>query len=166
MRAKSFIPVNQNASVIFHVIKLSETWKKYGECLTREYGITVQQWFILLLLANDPNIIYLQKHPQKKPLMAMELADALNVSRANVTNLLNLLLKKKLIFQVNDNLDKRRKRLKLTPLGKKLLKKLEKKRHAYNAILLNRFSEKQKQQIIRFLSQCIDFIEEDLKNRY
>lgn len=83
-----------NASVILHVIKLSETWKKNGEKITRSQDITVQQWFILLLLANDPNIIYLQENPQKKPLMAKEIAEALNVTQANVTNLLTILIEK------------------------------------------------------------------------
>jgi hypothetical protein len=48
---------NINTSVIFHSIKLSETWKKNGDLITQQFGITTQQWFILLLLAKD------SKHP-------------------------------------------------------------------------------------------------------
>jgi DNA-binding MarR family transcriptional regulator len=147
---------NINASVIFHAIKLSETWKKNGDAITRKYGITTQQWFILLLLANDPNIIYLQEHPQKKPLMAKELAEALNVTRANITNLLAALLRKELITQIEDEEDKRRKRLKLTPKGARLVKKMEEVRNVYNENLLSRFKKQEKEAFISFVKICLE----------
>jgi DNA-binding MarR family transcriptional regulator len=147
---------NIDASVIFHAIKLSETWKKNGEAITKRYGITVQQWFILLLLANDPNIIYLQQHPQRKPLMAKELAEALNVTRANVTNLLNVLLAKKLILQVTDAEDRRRKRLMLSAAGTRLVQRMEKVRSEFNDRLLSRFSKREKEQFILFAGACLE----------
>ncbi len=76
---------NLNASVIFHVIKLSETWKRNGDAITQQFGITTQQWLILLLLAKDPNILYFKENPQEKPMMAKELAEAMNVGRENRT---------------------------------------------------------------------------------
>lgn len=152
------IKKNINASVIFHAIKLSETWKKNGDMLTKEFGITTQQWFILLLLANDPNIIYLQQNPQSKPLMAKELADALNVSRANITNLLNVLIEKDLIVQTEDGDDKRRKRLTLTKKGEKVVLALEEIRHKKNARILSKFSKQQKEQFISFTDQCLEMM--------
>lgn len=149
------IQKNINASVIFHAIKLSETWKKNGEAITREYGITVQQWFILLLLANDPNIIYLQDKPQRKPLLAKELAEALNVTRANITNLLNVLMKKKLIVQVTDAEDRRRKRLTLSAAGSRLVQRIEGVRNEFNDRLLSRFSKKDKEDFIQFAKACL-----------
>lgn len=146
---------NINASVIFHAIKLSETWKKNGEAITRQYGITVQQWFILLLLANDPNIIYLQDNPQRKPLMAKELAEALNVTRANITNLLNVLMEKRLVRQVADAEDRRRKRLTLSASGKRLVERIEKVRNEFNERLLSRFTKKEKEQFILFSKACL-----------
>jgi DNA-binding MarR family transcriptional regulator len=149
------IKKNINASVIFHVIRLSETWKKNGDMITKKYGITTQQWLILLLLANDPNIIYLQEHPQEKPLMAKELADAMNVSRANITNLLNVLLKKKLVLQVADDLDKRRKRIVLSKAGEKIVASLETERTEKNNQLLNSFSKTEKDTFISFIKVCL-----------
>jgi DNA-binding MarR family transcriptional regulator len=149
------IKKNINASVIFHVIRLSETWKKNGDMITKKYGITTQQWLILLLLANDPNIIYLQENPQEKPLMAKELADAMNVSRANITNLINVLLKKKLIVQVADEADKRRKRLVLSKAGEKVVASLEVERTEKNNKLLNSFSKSDKESFIRFIKTCL-----------
>jgi DNA-binding MarR family transcriptional regulator len=155
------IKKNINASVIFHVIRLSETWKKNGEMITRKYGITTQQWLILLLLANDPNIIYLQENPQEKPLMAKELADAMNVSRANITNLLNVLLKKKLVVQVADSVDKRRKRLVLSKAGEKVVSELETIRIQKNNKLLSAFSKAEKQNFIGFIKICLAAMKKD-----
>ncbi|MBM3443135.1 MAG: MarR family transcriptional regulator [Bacteroidetes bacterium] len=149
------IQKNINASVIFHAIKLSETWKKNGEAITRQYGITVQQWFILLLLASDPNIIYLQDKPQEKPLLAKELAEALNVTRANITNLLNVLMRKKLIVQVTDAEDRRRKRLTLSPAGSRLVQRIEGVRNEFNDRLLSRFSKTEKEGFIIFVKACL-----------
>lgn len=149
---------NIDASVIFHSIKLSETWKKNGDIITQQFGITTQQWFILLLLAKDPNILYFKLHPHTKPLMAKELAEAMNVSRANITNMLNVLIKKRLVVQISDREDKRRKRLSLTPQGMGLVEKLEKLRHAYNKKMLSRFTNEEKKEFIRFVDICLQLM--------
>jgi DNA-binding MarR family transcriptional regulator len=149
---------NINASVIFHSIKLSETWKKNGDLITQKFGITTQQWFILLLLAKDPNILYFKLHPHTKPLMAKELAEAMNVSRANITNMLNVLIRKKLVVQISDKEDKRRKRLSLTPQGMQLVEKLEKLRYTYNNRMLSQFTLEEKRQFIRFVDICLQLM--------
>ena len=149
---------NINASVIFHSIKLSETWKKRGDLITQQFGITTQQWFILLLLAKDPNILYFKLNPSSKPLMAKELAEAMNVSRANITNMLNVLIRKKLVAQLSDKDDKRRKRLSLTPQGLALVKRLEKLRIAYNKKMLSQFTPAEKKQFIRFVDDCLQLM--------
>jgi DNA-binding MarR family transcriptional regulator len=149
------IKKNINASVIFHIIKLSETWKRNGDYITQEFGITTQQWFILLLLVKDPNILYFKLNPHEKPLMAKELAEALNVSRANVTNLLNILIKKKLVAQVEDSFDKRRKRLSLTDAGIRMVEKIEKVRNEYNKRLFAKFSKADKEAMIEFMNTCL-----------
>jgi len=146
---------NLNASVVLHAIKFSETWKKNGDLITQQFDITIQQWFILLLLAKDPNILYFKLHPHIKPLMAKELADAMNVSRANVTNMLNVLIRKKLVVAISDKVDKRRKRLSLTSQGMLLVEKLEKLRYAYNNQILSQFSIEEKRQFIRFVDVCL-----------
>ena len=149
---------NINASVIFHSIKLSETWKKRGDLITQQFGITTQQWFILLLLAKDPNILYFKLNPSCKPLMAKELAEAMNVSRANITNMLNVLIRKKLVTQLSDKDDKRRKRLSLTIQGIALVKRLEKLRIAYNKKMLSQFTPAEKKQFIRFVDDCLQLM--------
>lgn len=150
-----------NASVIFHVIKFNETIRKNGDVLTKDFGITTQQWLIMLLLANDPNVIYLQEKPQEKPLLAKELAEAMNVSRANITNLINVLLEKDMIKQSYDKQDRRRKRLILTPAGEAVIEKLEVTRHEGNEKLLAEFSKEEKLKFIEFISKCLNVMQRD-----
>lgn len=145
-----------DASVIFHIVKFSETWKRNGETITAKYGITTQQWLILLLLAKDPNILYFRYVSHKKPMMAKEIANALNVSRANVTNLLNILIQKGLITQQEDSSDARRKRLLLTRLGTKLINQIEKERTCYNKKIFSGFAINQKKQVNEFIDLCLE----------
>lgn len=149
------IESNLNASLLYHVIKLADTWRKNGERLTEQYGITTQQWIILLFLANDPNIIYLQQNPKPKPMMAMELAEAMQVSRANITNMINVLLAKKLIIQVEDEEDRRCKRLTLSPQGEQVVAALEPVRQVNNERQFASFSDDEKLNFIKFISTCL-----------
>jgi DNA-binding MarR family transcriptional regulator len=87
--------------------------------------------------------------------MAKELAEAMNVSRANITNMLNVLIRKKLVVQISDKEDKRRKRLSLTSQGIELIEKLEKLRYTYNKKMLSQFSNEEKKQFIRFVDICL-----------
>lgn len=147
-----------NASLIFHIIKLAETWRKNAEEICSKEDITTQQWLILLLLSNDPNIVYLKENPQKKPLMASEIAVALNVSRANITNLLIVLIEKGMINQIEDDVDRRRKRLVLTPKGKETVDKLEPLRNQYNENLFKHFTKQEKENIMAFTNKCLQLM--------
>lgn len=152
-----------NASLVFHIFKINETLQKNGDILTKDYGITTQQWLILLYLANDPNIIYLQENPQEKPLLAKELADAMHVSRANITNLINVLLAKGLIAQSFDKNDQRRKRLLLTKAGEEIIEKLEVIRQVGNDKLLADFSKEEKLKFIDFIQKCLEVLKRDFE---
>lgn len=156
------IKKNQNASLIFHIIRFSVSLRKNGDTITQKYGITAQQWLILLLLSKDPNIIYLQENPQDKAMLAKELATAMDVSRANITNLLNLLLRKKLISQIADVHDKRRKRLTLTKKGKIIVIKLETERYKRNQRLFENYSKIEKEEFINFIKNSLAVIKYDL----
>jgi DNA-binding MarR family transcriptional regulator len=152
-----------NASLIFHIIKLSDTIKKYGDTMTQAYGITTQQWLILLLLAKDPNMIYHKDKKMEKPMLAKDLADAMNVSRANITNLLRVLIRKKMIVQIEDDLDKRNKKLLLTREGERVISELEIPRHKGNERLLGGFSKLEKEQLIAFVQAILMLIKRGVK---
>lgn len=148
------IQKNNGAKIIWHILEIANLLKKYGEVISQEEGITTQQWLILLHLANDPNIPYFDRDKHEKPFMASELAGALNVSRPNITNLLVPLLQKGLIVQIEDEYDRRKKRLKLAEKGKALLARIEPGRKTFNKNLFETLSEADISQFLHYLKSC------------
>ena len=148
--------------MIHQFMEIADRIRHIGDKVGKPEGITTQQWVILLHLAGDDNLTYLQNNKQEKPLMAKELAEALHTSRANITNLVNVLIGKKLVTQVADNLDRRRKRLRLSPEGQKVVKRLEKQRNQYNDWLMKGFEEKEKLAVIKFMKGFLLTFEEPI----
>jgi len=155
------IEKNNASKTIWHILEIADLLKKYGDKICAREGITTQQWLIMLYLAGDPNIPYFEREPHFKPMMASELAEAFNVSRPNITNLLNGLLKKKLILQVADEIDRRKKRLKLSKKGIKLLEGLEPGRKDFNKHFLSDLNKKEKDSFLKFLMLCNEKIIKD-----
>jgi len=155
------IEKNDASKTIWHILEIADLLKKYGDMITDREGITTQQWLIMLYLAGDPNIPYFEREPHYKPMMASELAEAFNVSRPNITNLLNGLLKKKFISQVEDEIDRRKKRLKLTKKGNKLLEKLEPGRKDFNENFLGELNKNERKNFLKFLVSCNEKIVND-----
>jgi DNA-binding MarR family transcriptional regulator len=87
--------------------------------------------------------------------MAKEIADALNVSRANITNMLAMLIQKNLLLQYEDKEDRRRKRLRLTEKGINLLSKFEEVRAVYNNKLFDGISKEEKDNFMSFIKRCL-----------
>ena len=132
--------------------------KKNVEFVAKE-GLTNQQWVILIHLAKDPNLPYLIREKHTKPLMASELADSLGVTRANITNLLTTLIDKRLIKQIEDKEDRRKKRLILTPKGEELIKKMQPARQHSNEVMLRGLSDQDKEQFLKFIQHCTENIQ-------
>lgn len=96
--------------------------------------------------------------------MASELAESLNVTRANITNLLNVLLDKGLIKQYEDSDDRRKKRLSLTKKGVTLVNKTQPSCLGVINYLTEGFTKEEKQTFLHFLEQCMNkLINEDEK---
>lgn len=148
------IEKNTGAKIIWHFLEISNMLNKYGDYISQVEGLTTQQWLIMLYLAGDPNIPFFDREKHAKPLMASELAEAFNVSRPNITNLLNNLLKKEMIVQVEDEADRRKKRLRLSEKGQKLLAKLEPGRKKFNDNLLAHFTTLEKDRLLQYLDSC------------
>jgi len=117
-------------------------------------GLTNQQWVILIHLAKDPNLPFLDRENHEKPMMAYQLADALGVTRANVTNLIKTLLEKKLVQQNEDKFDRRKKRLSLSKKGEALIQKMQPERKASNAKILAGLTKMEKQAFLIYLDKC------------
>ncbi len=151
-------------SIVLSIFDLSNQLKKIGDEVYQKVGLTTQQWLILLHLANNPNLPFFKREKHKKDLMASELADSLNVSRANITNLINVLLEKGLIKQVEDNEDRRKKRLKLTKKGIALVEDTQPNRFAVIKYLTEGFNEDEKKTFLLFLEACMNkLVNEDEK---
>jgi DNA-binding MarR family transcriptional regulator len=126
---------------------------------TQREGITTQQWLILLMLAGDKNLPFVEKGRHKKALMASEIADTLGVSRPNITNILNALIEKKYITQFEDADDRRRKRLALTPSAVELLERLQPLRRYANSKLFENFEADEKEALLVYMKRCLSFLE-------
>ena len=122
-------------------------------------GLTNQQWVILIHLAKDPNLPFLIRENHSMPLMASELAESLGVTRANITNLLTILMEKGFIRQIEDKLDRRKKRLVLTPKGEKLIKTMQPDRIISNAKMLKGLTKSEKEQFLGFIQKCTENIQ-------
>ena len=144
-----------DASILQYLLEFTERVKRGGDTLLQEYDLTSQQWTILLHLANDPNLPFFKTRKPDSPIMASELAAHFNVSRANITNLLNSLADKDLIDQQEDDADRRRKILKLTEQGKQLVFSIEVLRVAANEPLFSAFNPQEKELFLKFVDRCL-----------
>jgi DNA-binding MarR family transcriptional regulator len=145
-------------SIVLGVIELASQILKRSSNITRRAGLTTQQWLILLYIKNDPNIPLSRERNLHHGVLASDIADALNVSRPNVTNLIHSLVEKGLITQTRDEDDKRRKRLELTDKAKALLAKIEPLRRDSNRILFEEMTDSDKQKLLNLLTQCFERI--------
>ena len=145
-------------SIVLSIFELSNQLKKIGDEVYQKVGLTTQQWLILLHLADNPNLPFFKREKHKKALMASELAESLNVSRANITNLLNVLLEKNLIKQYEDKDDRRKKRLKLTEKGITLVNNTQPSRLAVIMFLTEGFNQGEKETFLRFIEACTNKI--------
>jgi len=121
-------------------------------------GLTNQQFVILIHLAKDPNLPFLNREQHNKPMLAYELADSLGVTRANVTNLIKVLLEKKLIKQIEDKEDRRKKRLILSKKGEEMIRVMQPERIASNKKMLEGLSKVEKEKFLNYLQKCTENI--------
>ncbi len=153
-------------SLVLRLITLGERLKRRRDIISQNLGVSTQQWLLLLHLCHDPNLAdSTRPGPAKQPLLASELASVLNVSRPNITKMINTLLEKNLIEQVGDAVDKRRKRLILSELGVQLLATLQPHRELLNTTLLDNFSQADKDHFLRYADACLTTLDEQVKQK-
>lgn len=145
---------NLETSIILGIYEAAVMLIKQNIEFVAKQGLTNKQWVVLIHLAKDPNLPILIREEHQKPMMAYELADSLGVTRANVTNLIKSLLNKKLINQIEDGEDRRKKRLVLTKKGEALIKKMQPSRMKTNAEMLDGFTEKEKKDFLVYIQKC------------
>ena len=144
-------------TLVQYIIDLATNIKRNGSLVSSQIDLTTQQWMILLLLAGDPNHPYMADGVNKK-LMASDIADALGVSRPNITNLINSLVDKGFVTQIDDGFDRRKKILNLTPAAFGVIGAIEPLRKDANKRLFGDFSEEEKELFLSFLQRCSDYL--------
>lgn len=151
------------ASILQYILEFAEQVRRGGDILLQAYELTSQQWTILLHLARDPNLPFFRDRSPELPVMASELATYFNVSRANITNLMNSLADKNLIVQEEDSKDRRRKLLYLTAQGQHLVATVDTLRHHANGRLFTAFDHQEKHQFFSLIDRCLNYVEVDNK---
>jgi DNA-binding MarR family transcriptional regulator len=144
-------------TIVQYILDLSNNLRKNGEHIAAQVDLTTQQWIMLLLLAEDPNHPF-NNPPRSKKIMASDLADALGVSRPNITNLLSQLTEKGLIEQTEDDFDRRKKRLEVTSVAQGLLQAIEPLRADSNKNLFSEFTNDEKEIFLSYLRRCVQFM--------
>ncbi|MEN0046232.1 MAG: MarR family transcriptional regulator [Bacteroidota bacterium] len=156
------IEKNLDASILFSLLSLTSQIRLRGDLIYKFVGITTQQYMVMLHLASDPNIPFLENH--RREMLASELATSLKISRPGITNILKMLIEKNLVQQIEDKKDRRQKRLRLTENGARLIKEVEPIRHEANRNLLEGFSDEEKDNFLDYIRRCSDYAREQLKN--
>jgi DNA-binding MarR family transcriptional regulator len=147
---------NIEATIIQHLLEFADQMRRGGDIvLSPADNITSQQWLILLHLSGDPNLPSYYRRRNGDPIHASELAKLINVTKANITNLLNALAEKGLILQVEDEFDRRKKCLYLSDKGKNLISKIAPRRLQANERLFAHFSEDEKRNFLDYIIRCV-----------
>jgi DNA-binding MarR family transcriptional regulator len=154
-------------SLVLRLIALGDRLKRRRDLICQQLGVSTQQWLLMLHVAHDPNLVdNVPEATPRPPVLASELAGALSVSRPNITNMINSLLEKGLVEQIEDPKDKRRKGLVLSQQGQQLLDTLQPHRETLNSTLLEHFSPNEKAEFLRLAEQCLATLDEQLPPQY
>jgi DNA-binding MarR family transcriptional regulator len=149
-------------SIVMAILNISDTIVKHGDIVCQRMGITTQQWRVMLHLACDPNIPFIDDMKSNKhPILASELAEAFNVSRPNITNLINSLIEKGMVKQVEDAKDRRKKFLTLTEKGEEVLHAIQPVRKKANRRLLEHLDKEEKEHFYDKLMDCLSVLNND-----
>ena len=98
-------------SVILMLFDVVNYMTKNSEILALVGGLTVQQWLVLLQIAGDPSFPdpHLPAQGGGTGVLASDIAQARGVSRANISTVVTVLLRKQFVRQIEDPIDRRRK---------------------------------------------------------
>ncbi len=144
-------------SLILTLFDVVNNMTRNSEIMALEGGLTVQQWLVLLQIANDPSFPQPAISPSNATtgVLASEIANARGVTRPNISALVAVLLRKGLVQQHDDPVDRRRKYLTITDQGLRALKQIEPLRRQVNTALFADFSANEMEVASRFLQRLL-----------
>jgi DNA-binding MarR family transcriptional regulator len=139
------MPSSLQSVVFYSIEKAIKSYRQFAQRELKKHGlgITVDQWLILKTLQDAPDMA------QK------ELAAAVFKDEASVTRIIALLVKKKYLSTKTHGQDNRRKKLRLSAEGKKLVTQVEKVAALYRRTALLNVSAKEIQSVNKILNKII-----------
>jgi DNA-binding MarR family transcriptional regulator len=152
---------------VLSLLDLANHLQRRGEKLAARGGLTTQQWFLLLHIAEDPRFPSGARAGSAEPgVLASGIAEARGVSRANISSLLRGLLSRGLVGQIEDPSDRRRRRLVVTATGRAALAAIEPGRRFANRSLLRGMSPAEREAFLGHLRNCLETIEREREEAY
>jgi len=144
-------------SLILTMFDVVNYMTRNSEIMAIEGGLTVQQWLVLLQIAGDLSFPKPGNSVNSTPnrVLSSEIANARGVSRPNVSALVAVLLRKGLVQQHDDPVDRRRKYLSISARGLSALEQIEPLRREVNTDLFAEFSTEEMEVASRFLQRLL-----------
>jgi MarR family transcriptional regulator for hemolysin len=143
--------VEVEQAIILALLDLASHLNRNAERLARLGGLTAQQWLLLRHVALRSE----GDEPAGGGVLASDIALARGVSRSNVSALLAGLLERGLVRQIEDPLDRRRRKLVPTAAGLRALEQIEPARQAANRALLGPLDAAARAQLLASLQRCL-----------
>lgn len=130
-------------SIVLLLIDLGNRLTRFGEMISAQVDLTVQQWLVLLQIAGDPSFPSDEENPAggTGAVLSSRIAADRGVSRALISATVSQLMKRGLVEQTDDPQDRRRKHLTVTDRGMAALNAVQEMRLYSNDSLLEGFSD-------------------------
>lgn len=143
---------NVNAHIIGMLLVTARALEKVGDAIFSRFGITLSMYELLMLIAVKVDT-------------TTKMANVSQITLASITHKTKIMEEKGYIRRVMDSKDKRIWYFSVTPNGKNLLETVSKVYEKVTTPLFGQLSEKEKQQIVAFLTGTEEHMRIALEHR-
>lgn len=133
-------------SIINSIFKLDNMLRRMGNRIAGVLGATQQQWAVLAILAEG----------SANGLPLSELGKSLDVTKGNITGLIDRMERDGLAKRKDDPKDRRVIRAVITPRGRKILRDIQPVKDQWGQRLFQSFSAKDKKELASLLNRLTD----------
>ncbi len=137
-------------SIINSIFKLDNMLRRMGNRIAGVLGATQQQWAVLAILAEG----------SVNGLPLSELGKSLDVTKGNITGLIDRMERDGLAKRKDDPKDRRVIRAVITPKGRKILRDIQPVKDQWGQRLFQNFSAKDKKELASLLNRLTDKVTE------
>lgn len=131
--------------LFFRLYQASNLLHKHGTRYVQDFGTTTQQWAVLGALT--------RAHVDAKGMTVKELIEYLEVSRQNLTAVLDRLEERGWIERIVDPSDARSRRIRLSTSGHATWRRMQTPIQAFYAAALKDFDEREQRELYRLLDK-------------